>query len=103
MNAYPQEFKSLSPKIVLGIAAHPDDLDFGASGTLAAFAAGTSLQAQDNAAPAKKPGQTEEPAKKDAKKGGKNRVGMPSKVSPPNNCARQRRTGRAFLPSYPRP
>ena len=39
MNAYPQEFKSLSPKIVLGIAAHPDDLDFGASGTLAAFAA----------------------------------------------------------------
>ena len=35
----PQEFSELTPKIVLGVAAHPDDLDFGASGTLAAFAA----------------------------------------------------------------
>lgn len=28
----------LTPKVVLGVAAHPDDLDFGASGTMAAFA-----------------------------------------------------------------
>lgn len=28
----------LSPKVVLGVAAHPDDLDFGAGGTMAAFA-----------------------------------------------------------------
>jgi LmbE family N-acetylglucosaminyl deacetylase len=28
----------LKPKVVLGICAHPDDLDFGASGTLAKFA-----------------------------------------------------------------
>ncbi|HET9174649.1 MAG TPA: PIG-L deacetylase family protein [Candidatus Saccharimonadales bacterium] len=28
----------LTPKVVLGIAAHPDDLDFGAAGTMAAFA-----------------------------------------------------------------
>ena len=34
-----QTFPPLTPKIVLGVAAHPDDLDFGASGTLAAFAA----------------------------------------------------------------
>jgi len=33
------EFNDLHPKVVLGIAAHPDDLDFGASGTLARFAA----------------------------------------------------------------
>lgn len=39
MNVHPQEFTQLSPKIVLGVAAHPDDLDFGASGALAAFAA----------------------------------------------------------------
>jgi LmbE family N-acetylglucosaminyl deacetylase len=32
-------FSPLTPKIVLGIAAHPDDLDFGAAGTMAAFAA----------------------------------------------------------------
>jgi LmbE family N-acetylglucosaminyl deacetylase len=35
----PTEFAELSPKVVLGIAAHPDDLDFSASGTLAKFAA----------------------------------------------------------------
>lgn len=28
----------LTPQVVLGVAAHPDDLDFGASGTLAHFA-----------------------------------------------------------------
>jgi LmbE family N-acetylglucosaminyl deacetylase len=32
-------FPALTPKIVLGVAAHPDDLDFGASGTLAKYAA----------------------------------------------------------------
>ena len=32
-------FSELKPKIILGVAAHPDDLDFGASGALAAFAA----------------------------------------------------------------
>jgi LmbE family N-acetylglucosaminyl deacetylase len=31
-------FQSLQPKVVLGVAAHPDDLDFGASGTMATFA-----------------------------------------------------------------
>jgi LmbE family N-acetylglucosaminyl deacetylase len=31
-------FTDLKPKIVLGIAAHPDDLDFGAAGTLAVYA-----------------------------------------------------------------
>ena len=35
----PNDFKPLKPKVVLGIAAHPDDLDFGAAGTMAAFAA----------------------------------------------------------------
>lgn len=30
----------LQPKIVLGVAAHPDDLDFGAAGTMAKFIAG---------------------------------------------------------------
>jgi LmbE family N-acetylglucosaminyl deacetylase len=35
-----QAFSSLTPKVVLGIAAHPDDLDFSASGTLATYAAG---------------------------------------------------------------
>lgn len=34
-----QQFSPLNPKIVLGIAAHPDDLDVGAGGTIAAFAA----------------------------------------------------------------
>ena len=34
-----QNFEPLQPKVVLGVAAHPDDLDFGASGTMAAFAA----------------------------------------------------------------
>lgn len=33
------KFSALTPRVVLGIAAHPDDLDFGASGTLAKFAA----------------------------------------------------------------
>jgi LmbE family N-acetylglucosaminyl deacetylase len=33
-----QIFSVLKPKIVLGVAAHPDDLDFGASGTMANFA-----------------------------------------------------------------
>jgi LmbE family N-acetylglucosaminyl deacetylase len=32
------QFEPLKPKIVLGIAAHPDDLDFGAAGTMAHFA-----------------------------------------------------------------
>lgn len=34
-----KEFKELKPKVVLGVAAHPDDLDFGASGTFATWAA----------------------------------------------------------------
>lgn len=34
-----QVFSPLAPKIILGIAAHPDDLDVGAGGTLAHFAA----------------------------------------------------------------
>ena len=33
-----QDFPELKPKVVLGIAAHPDDLDFGASGTMAKYA-----------------------------------------------------------------
>lgn len=35
----PQQFNELKPKVVLGVAAHPDDLDFGSAGTLAKFAA----------------------------------------------------------------
>jgi len=35
----PDQFSPLHPKIVLGIAAHPDDLDVGAGGTIAQFAA----------------------------------------------------------------
>ena len=34
-----QDFAPLEPKIVLGVAAHPDDLDFSAAGTLAKYAA----------------------------------------------------------------
>ena len=33
-----QRTLSLNPKVVLGVAAHPDDLDFYAGGTMAAFA-----------------------------------------------------------------
>ncbi len=33
------QFIELKPKIVLGVAAHPDDLDFGASASMARFAA----------------------------------------------------------------
>ncbi len=32
------QFKELKPQVVLGIVAHPDDLDFGSSGTMAKFA-----------------------------------------------------------------
>lgn len=35
----PTTFEPLTPKVVLGVAAHPDDLDFGAAGTMAAYAA----------------------------------------------------------------
>lgn len=34
-----KQFPPLKPQVVLGIAAHPDDLDFGAGGTMARFAA----------------------------------------------------------------
>ncbi len=34
-----RDFEVLAPKVVLGVAAHPDDLDFGASATMAKFAA----------------------------------------------------------------
>lgn len=33
------DFSDLTPKVVLGIAAHPDDLDVGSGGTMATFAA----------------------------------------------------------------
>ena len=33
-----QNFQPLDPKVILGVAAHPDDLDVGAGGTLAHFA-----------------------------------------------------------------
>ncbi|HSX36659.1 MAG TPA: PIG-L deacetylase family protein [Patescibacteria group bacterium] len=32
------DFPPLNPKVVLGVAAHPDDLDFAAAGTMALFA-----------------------------------------------------------------
>lgn len=32
------DFPELKPRVVLGVAAHPDDLDFGAGGTMARFA-----------------------------------------------------------------
>ena len=35
-----RDFEVLAPKVVLGVAAHPDDLDFGASASMAKFAAG---------------------------------------------------------------
>ena len=35
----PDRVAPLRPKVVLGIAAHPDDLDFGAAGTMARFVA----------------------------------------------------------------
>jgi LmbE family N-acetylglucosaminyl deacetylase len=39
-----EKYPQLKPKVVLGIAAHPDDLDFGAAGTMAKFAqAGASV------------------------------------------------------------
>jgi len=38
-NNMPPNFEPLEPKIILGIAAHPDDLDVGAGGTLAHLAA----------------------------------------------------------------
>jgi LmbE family N-acetylglucosaminyl deacetylase len=34
-----QKFVPLTPRVVLGVAAHPDDLDFGAGGTMAKFVA----------------------------------------------------------------
>lgn len=34
-----QTFPALKPKIVLGVAAHPDDLEFGAAGSMAKFIA----------------------------------------------------------------
>lgn len=36
----PQKFSELKPRVVLGIAAHADDLDFGVAGTMAKFAQG---------------------------------------------------------------
>ena len=34
-----QDYSPLKPKVVLGVAAHPDDLEFSAAGTLAKYAA----------------------------------------------------------------
>lgn len=34
------EFEPLSPKVVLAVGAHPDDIDFGASGSIAKWVAG---------------------------------------------------------------
>jgi len=38
MNPMPNSFSQLKPKVVLGVAAHPDDLDFGAAGSFAVWA-----------------------------------------------------------------
>lgn len=39
MKTRTESLSELKPKVVLGIAAHPDDLDYGAAGTMAKYAA----------------------------------------------------------------